>query len=431
VSRRPVRTRRPPEPQPSAAAAQTLDVVAMGAQGDGVTAEGVMIGLTLPGERVSARMTGADRADLAEVLTPSVERVAPPCPHFGDCGGCALQHWDVAPYLAWKVERVRQAIERVGLAAPVGLAYAAGPGARRRLALHARRDGRVVRLGFKARRSWRLAPIETCVIARPALVAALPALARLAGPFLASPKSAPTLHVTETATGLDIDITGVERPGPSADALAVAAQVAAEADFARVTMAGEMVFQARAPRVQLGAASVALPAGAFLQACAGAEAAMAEILVGAAQGARSIADLFCGVGTFAFRLAAVAPVTAADAHGPAIEALRSAMATAPGLKAIAATVRDLDRRPLLAADLARIEFAVFDPPRAGAAAQAAELAKSAVPRVAAVSCNPATFARDARTLADGGYSLQRIDVVDQFLWSSHIELVAQFSRTSP
>jgi 23S rRNA (uracil1939-C5)-methyltransferase len=406
-----------------------MAVVAMGAQGDGVTQDGVMIALTLPGERVSARPVAADRAELVEVTIPSAERVVAPCPHFGACGGCALQQWDHAPYLAWKVERVRQALQRVGLDADVGLAFAAGPGERRRLALHARRDGRTVRLGFKARRSWRLEPIETCVIARRALVEALPALTRLAGPFLASPRSAPTLHVTETDTGLDIDITGVERPGPSADSLAIAGRIAAEADFARVTMAGEMVFQARAPRVRLGAASVALPAGAFLQAVAEAETAMAGILVEAARGARSIADLFCGVGTFAFRLAAVAPVVAADAHAPAIQALRSAMATAPGLKAITATVRDLDRRPLLAADLARIDFAVFDPPRAGAPAQAAELAKSAVPRVAAVSCNPATFARDARTLVDGGYRLARVQVVDQFLWSSHIELVALFSRT--
>jgi 23S rRNA (uracil1939-C5)-methyltransferase len=330
-----------------------MAVVAMGALGDGVTQDGVMIALTLPGERVSARPVAADRAELVEVLIPSAERAVPPCPHFGACGGCALQQWDHAPYLAWKVERVRQALQRVGLDAEVGLAFAAGPGERRRLALHARRDGRTVRLGFKARRSWRLEPIETCVIARRALVEALPALTRLAGPFLASPKSAPTLHVTETDTGLDIDITGVERPGPSADSLAIAGRIAAEADFARVTMAGEMVFQARAPRVRLGAASVALPPGAFLQAVAGAEAAMADILVEAARGARSIADLFCGAGAFAFRLAAVAPVTAADSHARAIEALRSAMATAPGLKAIAATVRDLDRRPLLATDLAR------------------------------------------------------------------------------
>jgi 23S rRNA (uracil1939-C5)-methyltransferase len=400
----------------------------MGAQGDGVAADGTMIALALPGETVRARRAGDDRAELVEVLRPSPDRVAPPCPHFGACGGCALQQWSLKPYLDWKVERVRQALHRVGLEAPVHLAYAASPGARRRLALHARRDGRIVRLGFKGRRSWRLEPIETCVIARPALVAALPILARLAGPFLASPKSAPTLHVTQTDTGLDVDVTGVERPGPSADARVQVARVAQEADLARVTLAGELLFQARAPRVQLGPASVVLPPGAFLQATAEAEAAMADILVDAAQGAGRIADLFCGVGTFAFRLAAQAPVTAADASAPAIAALRSATASAPGLKSIEAEARDLERRPRLAADLARIDFAVFDPPRAGAAAQAAELARSNVATVAAVSCNPATFARDARILADGGYRLLRVHVVDQFLWSPHIELVALFSR---
>jgi 23S rRNA (uracil1939-C5)-methyltransferase len=386
-----------------------------------------MVPLTLRGERVVAQVAG-DRGELAEILKASPERVRPPCPHFGACGGCALQHWAMEPYLAWKLERVRQALGRVRLEAPVELAYAAPPGARRRLALHARRVGRTVRVGFKGRRSWDLAPIETCVIARPALVAALPALARLAEPFLASPRSAPTLHVTETATGLDIDITGVERPGPSADALAFAAQVASEAGFARVTMAGDPVCLVRSPVVRLGPAQVILPAGGFLQATEGAEAAMAGILVEAARGARTVADLFCGAGAFTFRLAAGAQVIAADASAPAVAALNAAIASAPGLKAIEARARDLERRPMLAAELAQADLVVFDPPRAGAAAQAAQLALSSVPRVAAVSCNPGTFARDARTLADGGYRLERVHVVDQFLWSSHIELVALFAR---
>jgi 23S rRNA (uracil1939-C5)-methyltransferase len=399
----------------------------MGAQGDGVTAAEVMIALTLPGERVVARRAG-ERAELVEVLEPSSDRVVAPCPHFGECGGCAVQHWAPEPYLAWKIERVRQALARVALAADLDLAFAAGAGTRRRLALHARRDGKGVQVGFKARRSWRLEPIATCVIARPALVEALPSLARLAGPFLASPRSAPTLHVTVTDTGLDIDVTGVERPGPSADARVQIARMAQEAGFARVTLAGELLFQSRAPMVRIGAATVALPPGAFLQATSEAEMAMGDLLARAGAGARSIADLFCGVGTFSFRLASIAPVMAADASDGAIGALRAAIATAPGLKAITAQARDLERRPVLAAELARVDFAVFDPPRAGAAAQAAELAKSKVGRVAAVSCNPATFARDARILADGGFRLERVDVVDQFLWSPHIELIAVFDR---
>jgi len=404
-----------------------FDIAAMGAQGDGVTAEGVFIPLTLPGEAVRARPSG-DRAELISVTRASPARVAPPCPHFGDCGGCALQHWASEPYLDWKTDQVRQALARVRLETQVSLAFAAPPGSRRRLALHARREGKNVILGFKARRAWRVVPITVCEIAEPALVAALPRLRALAAPFLTSPKSAPTLHVTLTATGLDIDVTGVERPGPSADARVRLAMMAGEADIARLTLAGETLYQARQVMMRIGPANVALPPGAFLQATAGAEEAMARIVVAAAQGARRVADLYCGVGTFAFRLAASAPVLAADSSAPAIAALKGALATAPGLKPITAQARDLDRRPVLAEELKGMDLAVFDPPRAGAAIQTAELGRSGLARVIAVSCNPATFARDAKILTDAGFRLDWVQVVDQFLWSPHIELVALFSR---
>ena len=191
---------------------------------------------------------------MLEILEASPERVTPPCPHFGDCGGCALQHWANGPYLAWKVEQIRLALARVQLETEMLAPFAAAPGTRRRLALHARREGRAVVVGFKARRSWRLAAIDTCVIADPRLVAALPALRRIAEPFLEHPKSAPTLHVTLTLTGLDIDVTGVERRsgGLSADARLRAAQAAAEANVARVTLAGETVYAARPARVAHG-----------------------------------------------------------------------------------------------------------------------------------------------------------------------------------
>ena len=390
----------------------------LGVQGDGV-ADGRFIPLTLPGERVLARGEG-ERAQLVEVLDASLERVEPPCPHFGDCGGCALQHWRTEPYLAWKAEQIRLALAREQLEAEILPAFAAPPGSRRRLALHARKAGGQIVLGFKARRSWRVVPIDSCVVAEPALQAALPALARIAAPFLEHPASAPTLHVTATLTGLDIDVTGVERKsgGLSADARLRAAEAAARADVARVTLAGEVVYQARAPMIRAGRAAVALPP-AFLQAAAAAEAAMAVFAVEAAVGARRIADLYCGVGAFTFPLAEIAPVSAADASVPAVRALSSAVATAPGLKAIAAEARDLDRRPLTARELAGVDVVVFDPPRAGAAVQAREIAASACARVVAVSCNPATFARDARTLGDGGYRLLRVQPVDQFLWSPH------------
>jgi len=400
----------------------------MGAQGDGV-AGSLFAPLTLPGERVRLRVDG-DRAELTEILTPSPDRVAPPCPHFGDCGGCALQHWASAPYLAWKVEQIRLALARVHLETEILAPFAAAPGSRRRLALHVRREGRVVALGFKARRSWRLVAIEGCTVADPRLVAALPALRAIAAPFLEHPKSAPTLHVTLTLTGLDIDVTGVERRsgGLSADARMRAARAAAEADVARVTLAGEVVYEARPALVKAGAATVALPPGAFLQAVPAAERAMADFAAEAAAGARSIADLYCGVGAFTFPLAAVAPVIAADASASAVAALRAASASAPGLKTIRADARDLDRRPLLAEELKKIDVVVFDPPRAGAAVQCGQIARSGVARVIGVSCNPATFARDAKILADAGFRLDRVLPVDQFLWSPHIELVGVFSR---
>jgi 23S rRNA (uracil1939-C5)-methyltransferase len=409
-----------------------LVIEAMGAQGDGAgegAAGPVFAPLTLPGETVLARLAG-DRAEAIEILSPSGERVAAPCPHFGDCGGCALQHWAAAPYLAWKSDQIRLALDRARIETDILPPFAAPPGSRRRLALHARRQGRTVVLGFKARRSWRLVAIDTCTIADPRLVAALPALRRLAEPFLEHPRSAPTLHVTLTDTGLDIDVTGVERRGGglSADARMRAARVAGEVDIARLTLAGEIVYQSRPAVVRLGPATVALPPGAFLQAVAQAERAMAAFIGREGAGARRVADLYCGVGSFTFGLAAAAPVIAADASALAIAALRSATAGAPGLHSIDARVRDLDRRPMLAAELKTVDLVVFDPPRAGAAVQCAELGRSNVAKAIGVSCNLATFARDAAILIGAGFTLERVLPVDQFLWSPHIELVGVFSR---
>jgi 23S rRNA (uracil1939-C5)-methyltransferase len=407
-----------------------LAIGSIGAEGDGVAPGPVFAPLTLPGERVRAGVAG-ERAELIEVLSPSADRVSPPCPHFGQCGGCALQHWRAQPYLAWKAEQIRLALGRERIETEILPPFVAAPGSRRRLALHARQGPGGALIGFKARRSWRLAPIEVCAIADPRLVAAFPALRRLAAPLFEQPKSAPTLHVTLTDTGIDIDITGVERRvgALSADARARVAEAAAEADFARVTLGGEMLYLARAPMVRIGRAGVALPAGGFLQAVAEAEAAMAAFVGEALAGAKSVADLYCGVGAFALRLAEDAAVAAYDISAPAVAALRAAQGAAPGLKAIAAEARDLARRPVLAVELKRHRAAVIDPPRAGAAEQHRELAKCGVARIASVSCNPATFARDARILTDGGFTLVRVLPVDQFLWSPHVELVGVFQRS--
>jgi 23S rRNA (uracil1939-C5)-methyltransferase len=406
-----------------------ISVTGVGTQGDGLAPGPLFVPLTLAGERVRARREG-QRAELVELIEASPERVTPPCPHFGVCGGCALQHWDAAPYLAWKGALVRTALSHERIETEILPTFASPPGSRRRLALHARGGKGGVRLGFKERRSWSLVELDTCVIADPRLVAALPALRALARPFLEHPKSAPTLHVTWTATGIDVDITGVERKsgGLSADARMRAAEAASAGDMARVTLAGEMVYMARQPLVRVGPATVALPPGSFLQAVPQAEAAMGDFVVEAAAGARRIADLYCGVGTFTFRLAAVAPVLAVDSAPAAVAALRAATASAAGLKPITGEVRDLARRPMLAQDLAKVDTVLFDPPRAGAVEQSGEVGRSKVSRVIGVSCNPTTFARDARILVDAGFTLERVLPVDQFLWSPHVELVGVFSR---
>ena len=427
---KPRRHRPPSRPTRPSGPPVELAIEAVGGEGDGLASGPAFVPFTLPGERVLAAGQGELR-ELIEVVEASPQRVEPPCPHFGTCGGCALQHWAHAPYLAWKVERLAATLARQRIEPQILAPFAAAPGTRRRVALHARRGGReAARLGYKARKSWDLVDIAVCPISDPAIQAAIPALKRLAAPLFEHPKSAPTLHVTLTSSGLDVDISGVERKsgGLSADARVQLAERAAEADFARVTLDGEVAYLASQPQVRLGPAVVSLPSGGFLQATTQAEEAMAAFVVAEAAGAARIADLYCGVGTFTFRLAQIGQVHAADFAPEAIRALTGALASAPGLHGVTAEARDLVRRPVLAEELKKTEVAVFDPPRAGAAEQTAELARSSVARVIGVSCNPATFARDARTLIDAGFTLERVLPVDQFLWSPHIELVGVFSR---
>jgi len=411
----------------------TLKIARLAGQGDGVAetpAGPVFAPLTLPGETVHGVVIDG-RMEAPEILEVSPDRIAPVSPHYGDCGGCSLQHWASGPYLDWKRDQVVGALARERIETEVEATVAVPPGTRRRLALHARRleDGRVV-LGFKARKSWRLVEVSTCPVADPRLVAAFPALAKVAAAFLEHPKSAPTLHVTWTLDGLDIDVTGVERKsgGLSADRQMQAIRAAREVDVARLSMAGETLMMARQPRVQFGPATVPLPAGGFLQAVPEAEAALVARAVAAVKGAKKVADLFCGTGTFTFPLATVASVLAADASAAGIAALKQGIGSARGMKPITAEARDLFRRPLSPYDLKGVEAIVFDPPRAGAIDQTAQIKDTKASVVVGVSCNPQTFARDARVLIDAGFRLETVTPVDQFLWSAHVELVGVFRR---
>ena len=410
----------------------TLKIARVAGQGDGVAeAPGgpVFVPLTLPGETVRGEIRDG-RMDCGQIVEASPDRITPVSPHYGDCGGCSLQHWASGPYLAWKRDQVISTLAREGIETDVETTVAVPPGTRRRLALHARRmeDGRVV-LGFKARKSWRLVEVTQCPVADSRLVAAFPALARVAAAFLDHPKSAPTLHVTWTLDGLDVDVTGVERrSGLSGDRRAQAIRAAAEAGLARLSLAGETLSMERQPHVTFGPATVPLPAGGFLQAVPQAEAAMVSRAVEAVRGAKKVADLFCGAGTFTFPLATVASVVAADASSAGIAALKAGIGTAKGLKPIVAEARDLFRRPLTPYDLQGCEAIVLDPPRAGAVEQTAQIAGTRAGVVVGVSCNPQTFARDARVLIDAGFRLETVTPIDQFLWSSHVELVGVFRR---
>ena len=410
---------------------ERLSIVGIGHRGDGVAqgAEGaIYVPGTLPGETVEVEQVAGhpDRRRLLRVESESPARIAPICPHFGICGGCAVQHWDAAHYRAWKRGLVVEALRQAGLDAPVAeLVDAHGEG-RRRAVFHARSGTKgVLEVGFAAARTHRIVAIDRCPVLAPGLSGAIKAAWALAE-TLGSAKKPLDIAVTESDAGLDVDVRG---SGPLPPALMTAmARVAAKHDLARLTRHGELIALSRPPTVHIGKATVYLPPAAFLQATAAGEAALARLTLAACAGAGKSADLFAGIGPFALRLAERARVLAVDDDEGAVAALKRAAAAVQGLKPIETERRDLFRRPLLADELKGFDAVVFDPPRQGAEAQTRELAASRVPLIVAVSCNPATFARDAATLVQAGYRLAEVTPVDQFRYAAHLEIVARLER---
>lgn len=376
----------------------------------------------MPGDRVRAAI-GQPRGEgfaarLLEVVRAAPSRAEPKCRHFGACGGCAFQHLDAEAYAAAKRALVVEALARHGLAeAAVEPLRLLPPGTRRR-ARFAVRSGRV---GFQARGSHDIVALEECPVLAPAIVALLPRLRSLRG----------SSGYSATLADTGIDLVVERKAPPDLDELEALAALAEEADLARISWRyeGEPVpaAQRRPVRIILHGVAVELPPDAFLQATPEAETALSELVLAGLGEARRVADLFAGVGTFTFALASRARVHAVEGAAAAVAALRAA-ANRAGLAQVSAELRDLEARPLGPEALAGYDAVVFDPPRAGAKAQAEALARSTVPRVIAVSCNPATFARDAAALVAGGYRLERAVPVDQFVWSPHVELVAVFNR---
>ena len=409
----------------------TLDILRLGQRGEGVAAGPVYVPDALPGETVRAEVDG-DRGRAVEILEPSAERIAPICPYFGTCGGCAVQSLAPAPYAAWKRDLVVTALSMARVEASVAPLVAAHGAGRRRATFHARAAVSVNVLaqrppvvGFMQARAHDIVPIAFCPILEPGLAGALPAARAVAEALAPSGKPLDIL-VTATRTGLDIDLRGC---GPLDEPLTARAIAAATAhDVARLSNHGVTMIEQRPPILTMGIAEVALPPGSFLQATVRGEEVLAgEVLAGVGK-ARRVLDLFGGVGTFALRLASTATVHVADLEAAPLAALARAARAKPALRPVTIETRDLFRRPFSSADLARFDAVIFDPPRAGAEAQAQQLAASVVPVVTAVSCNPASFARDAAILLKGGYVLERVVPVDQFLYAAHVELVALFRR---
>jgi 23S rRNA (uracil1939-C5)-methyltransferase len=410
---------------------ERLTIDELGNRGDGVArgeAGPIYVPYALPGETVEVDPWPGhpDRRNLLRVETASPARIAAICPHFGVCGGCALQHWDAAPYRAWKRDTVAAQLRHAGIAATVADVIDAHGEGRRRAVLHARRGAHdILEVGFAALHAHRIVSIDRCPILAPGLAGIIEAAWAIAETL--TPAAKPLdIQATATDGGIDVDVRG---SGPLTPQLTLALARVAEAHrLARITRHGELVAQRAEPTVRMGRATVALPPGAFLQATTLGEETLARLVLEHVGRAKAVADLFAGVGPFALRLAERARVIAADSEEGAIDALRRAAAATSGLKPIAAERRDLFRRPYVAPELAGIDAVVFDPPRQGAEAQARELAKSRVPVIVAVSCNAATFARDARILLDGGYRIGEVIPVDQFRYSAHVELVARFER---
>lgn len=392
----------------------TIDALGLG--GDGIAEHGgrsLYVPLTLPGERWRVRIEGQRGRPIEPLhLEP---RATPPCPHFGRCGGCALQHLPDELYRRFKRDRIVTSLARRGLhEVEVADPAVSPPGSRRRLRLAATTAGRRTHLGLRRSHSNRIEPLTTCTIAKPELVAVFEPLgAGLSGLRVSE------VSLTATESGVDMGLHGAGDPGlPVRERLAALAD---ELDLARLSWNGEPIAARRQPVVRLSGVLVGLPPDGFLQATAEGEAALTAAVAEWASDARRVVDLYAGLGTLGLALVPTA-VHAVEASSASLTALAAAA------RHMTTESRDLARRPLQPDELKRFDTALIDPPRTGAAEQVASLTASRLRCIVYASCQPETFVRDARTLVDGGFTLRQVRPVDQFLWSPEVELVALFER---
>lgn len=406
---------------------ERLKIEKLGARGDGIAHDGnglLYIAGGLPGETILVERDGT-RGQLIEVVEASSQRASPFCPYYEACGGCITQHMNDALYREWKRDIVVQAMRSSGLTPDImPLEDAHGVG-RRRITLHVRAIKGEAEAGFMAPRSHDLVAIDQCPVTVPTLNGA-PAVAREIGKLLKASAKPLSIQFTACENGLDVDIRG---NGPVSDAQRQRLILLAESlDLPRIALHGDVLVERRAPYFRMGRASVIPPAGGFLQATAEGEETLSGHVRAFCGNAKRVADLFSGCGPIALRLAESADVHAVEADKASLAALERASRTAQGLRRITTEARDLFRRPLLKPELEQFDAVVMDPPRAGAEAQARQLASANVARVISVSCDPGTFARDAEILTAGGYALEKVIPVDQFKHSAHVETVALFTK---
>ena len=403
----------------SSDAATDDHVVRIASRGEGVTASGRHVAAAAPGDRVLADGT----------IIAGPHHQTPPCRHYGQCGACQLQHIDDAAFATYLTDRVVGGLRGQGLAVPhLRSPHLSPPYSRRRASLKAERRGRDVILGFNQERSHRVVDVRGCHVLAPALLAVFGPLRRALADLMPRRGGGASVQLTLADQGIDIVLGGLSADGLEAhDALMRLAETTGVARIAIDDGSGpEDRFAPEPVTITLGGYPVALPHNAFLQATPDGEAALVAAVRDAIGGAAAVADLFAGLGTFAFALADGRSVHAVEARRDAVLALQGAANR--GVLRVTSDHRDLYRRPLTAAELARFDAVIIDPPRAGAEQQARELAASRVAVIAAVSCNPASFARDAAILITGGYALDWVQPVGQFRWSTHVELAARFSR---
>lgn len=407
---------------------EALTIDHLGAQGDGValTPNGpVFVPHALPGELISAEIEQS-RGKLLDNLEPSDARIAPSCDHFGSCGGCAAQHMSPDLYQTWKVGLVTSALEKNGIEHPVDHFIPSAPGARRRVTFTAQRTAGGLQFGFFQDGTHQIAPIDMCAVASSNIQNAILELKELAQ-TLAPPSKALQLTILDSGHGLDIAINEEARLQDHSKQAAIR-KIMASTSIIRLSQGQEVLIEKQAPTLVFGDTNVMPPPGSFVQASQFAEQDMVELVGHHLKSCKKVADLFSGCGTFTFPLAKKSAVHAVEAEGAALNAIDRAFRNQQGLKPITTEKRDLFRRPLMRDELKHFKGVIFDPPRAGAEQQSQQLARSIVPKVAAVSCNPITFARDLKILLNGKFKIKSIVAIDQFLWSPHIEIVALLER---